>query len=129
MLHAGAIVDRAELLGVSGKEQHAGLHICFHLSLFLDSKRACLNLVCYFYGIISGDYSHQTSKLSLTFKNMFGTRVLNEFNSRYLHVSSNFSVLLSILNTLLLPSELWVWFYEIWMKVGVSPNTLEDYPH
>jgi hypothetical protein len=45
------------------------------------------------------------------------------------HSSLNFSVFFSIPNTLPLPSGLWVGFCEDWVKVGVSLNTLRDYPH
>jgi hypothetical protein len=56
---------------------------------------------------------------------MFGTRVLGEFNP---HFSPNFSVFFSNHNTLPLPSGLWMRFYGDWVKVGVSPNILKDYP-
>jgi hypothetical protein len=45
------------------------------------------------------------------------------------HFSPNFSVFLSISNTLPLPSGLWVGFCGDWVKVEVSPNTLGDYSH
>jgi hypothetical protein len=47
----------------------------------------------------------------------------------YPHISPKSSVFLSIPNTLPLPSGLWVGFYEDWVKIEVSPNTLADYPH
>jgi hypothetical protein len=45
------------------------------------------------------------------------------------HSFLNFSVFFSMPNTLPLPSGLWVEFCGDWVKVGVSSNTLGDYPH
>jgi hypothetical protein len=77
---------------------------------------------------ISGDYPHQTPNPRSLLKICLVLEYWASLIPTNLHFFPNFSVFLSISNTLPLPSGLWVGFCGDWMKVGVSPNTLGDYP-
>jgi hypothetical protein len=78
---------------------------------------------------ISGDNPHQTpnphSLLKIRLVLVYWTSLIPANP----HFFLNFSVFFSIPNTLLLPSGLWMGFCEDWIKAGVLPNTLGNYPH
>jgi hypothetical protein len=76
---------------------------------------------------ISRDNLHQTPNLHLLLKICLVLEYWTSLIPINPHFSPNFSVILSIPNTLFLPSGLWVEFYRDWVKIRISANTLENY--